>query len=114
MNPHTRVVALSSVTSGTSQPFNASPYRSLTAYVQGTGTTSSGTIIIETADWDALTTQTYSGTWSELTTVNASDVNSGKQKAVSFTSRAYGFVRARIGTSIGGGGSVSVSFRAVE
>lgn len=91
----------------TSEPINCLPYPHVTVYVIGEGTTSSGTVIIETADFNPSTERTYSGTWAELATVNASDVNSDKQKAVSFTARAYSQVRTRIGTVIGGGGTIS-------
>lgn len=80
----------------------------LAVYVTGTGTTSSGVITIETADFDPSTASTYTGTWSAITTVNASDVTGGAQKYVALTVAAYTQIRARVSTAIGGGGSVSV------
>lgn len=108
-----RIVLLDAKTAGTSVPVDVRAYTHLTAYVKGTGTTSSGTVVIETADYDPKAEPVYSGTWSELTTVNASDVSGGAVKAVSFTARAYCMVRHRIGTSIGGGGTVSTTLVAV-
>ncbi|HEX7936766.1 MAG TPA: hypothetical protein VF573_27345 [Paraburkholderia sp.] len=81
-------------------------------YAKGTDTTSSGVITIEECDYNPAVEQDYTGTWSSIATVNASDVTGGAQKAVHLALGAYGFVRARISTAIGGGGSVSVVLRA--
>lgn len=98
----------------------AVPMAGMTAvvfYVTGTGTTSSGVITIEEGEWwdgpDTPFAQTpYAGTWSPITTVDASDVSGGQQKAIHLPVAAYGFLRARISTVIGGGGSISVVVRA--
>lgn len=87
-------------------PFNASGYPYFTFWIKGTGTTSSGVITLEEADWGP-TEGVYAGTWSSITTVNASDVSGGKQKAVHITANAH-FYRARISTAIGGGGTIAV------
>jgi hypothetical protein len=88
--------------------FNAqqSPY--VTFYITGNGTTSSGVVTIEEADWNVAKDTPFSGTWSEITTVNASDVSGGVQKAIHLPVANYHFVRPRISTVIGGGGTVSV------
>lgn len=70
--------------------------------VIGTGTTSSGVIHLECAP-----TMGYTGTWSPITTVNASDVTGGAVKSV-FATGCFNAVRARISTVIGGGGTVTV------
>lgn len=83
----------------------------LTFYVIGSGTTSSGVITIEEAWYDPSLfggTGGYGGTWSSMTTINASDVTGGAQKAYHPSFGAYKWVRARISTAIGGGGNISV------
>lgn len=96
-------------------PVDCSHYPYVVAYITGNGTTSSGVITFEEADWNPATNPPYSvtGGWSALTTVNASDVTGGLQKAVHFPNAAYAFIRPRISTVIGGGGSVSVVFRGI-
>lgn len=91
-------------------PFNASGYPFITFWIKGTGTTSSGVITLEEADYGPNDT-VYSGTWSSITTVNASDVSGGKQKAVHVTSNGH-FYRPRISTAIGGGGTIAVEITA--
>ncbi len=88
-------------------PFDATQCPHVTVWVKGTGTTSSGVVTIEEADYSE-TDPVYSGTWSSLTTVNASDVTAGKQLAVHLAVADYRFIRPRISTVIGGGGSVTV------
>ncbi len=78
----------------------------VTIAVQGIGTTSSGVLTIEEAYYPIPTTP-YSGTWSTLTTVNASDVTGGKQQIVHLTG-SFWAVRARISTVIGGTGTLTV------
>ena len=95
----------------TGVPFDASGYPYLTFWIKGTGTTSSGVVTIEEADYDPKVETVYSGTWSSITTVNASDVSGGKQKAVHVTANTH-WVRPRISTAIGGGGTVAVEITA--
>lgn len=103
---------LSAVTTGTSAAIDASDFESMTFYLVSTGTTSSGTVILEEADWDPHGGTPYSGTWSAIATINASTFTGGAQVGYHVQApTAYGFVRARIGTSIGGGGTVSVALR---
>jgi hypothetical protein len=45
--------------------------------------------------------------------VNASDVSGGKQKVITISNIAYTWVRTRITTVIGGGGTVSTTLVAV-
>lgn len=93
-----------------SLPVDCSGFPHVTIYVTGTGTTSSGVVTIEEAFIPAATyAASYTGTWSVLTTVNASDVTGGAQKAVHLAVSAYASVRTRISTVIGGGGSVSTA-----
>lgn len=78
-----------------------------TYVVQGNGTTSSGVITFEEASYTDPTAP-YSGTWSSITTVNASDVTGNAQKFVHIAATANAYTRPRISTVIGGGGTVSV------
>lgn len=92
-------------------PFDASAYPEVTFWIKGTGTTSSGVVTLEEADYDPKTTKVYDGTWSSITTVNASDVSGGKQKAVHYSANSH-WVRPRISTAIGGGGTIAVEITA--
>lgn len=85
--------------------------QNIVIYISGSGTTSSGVITIEEADWDPSTAQDYTGTWSTIQTVNASDVSGGAQKAIHLSQGCYAWVRARVSTVIGGGGTVSAVLR---
>ena len=76
----------------------------------GNGTTSSGVIKIEEA-FHAANCMPYSGTWSELYSVNASDVTGGAQKIVHLPQAALFPIRVRISTVIGGGGGISAALR---
>ena len=101
-----------------SQPVDVEGRTSVTFYVTGTGTTSSGVVTLETSMPVGSATnpqevQDYAGTWSAITTVNASDVTGGQQKFVSISPSAFSRVRARVSTVIGGGGSISVGLVAV-
>lgn len=84
----------------------------VTIYWTGTGTTSGGTLVLETADYDPNTEAPYAGTWFALQTVNAADVSGGKTKAV-YTVGCFSVVRTRIATDITGGGSISTTIIAV-
>lgn len=83
----------------------------LTFYIIGNGTTSSGVITLDESVF--VDDQPYGGTPSAITTVNASTVSGNNQSAIHVAVGAYGWVRARISTAIGGGGTVSVVLVAV-
>lgn len=104
-----RLVSLSvaSIDETIGRPFDASGYPYVTVWIKGTGTTSSGVVTIEEAYYDSNVDGIYTGTWSPITTVNASDVTGGAQKAVHLPVANYQWVRPRISTVIGGGGSVT-------
>ena len=110
----TRVVQFTGVsddeTIGTWVDCSQSPY--VVVFIKGTGTTSSGVITIEEVDYDPHTQVITGQTPSSITTVNASDVSGGLQKAIHLTVGAYAFVRCRISTAIGGGGTVEAVIRA--
>lgn len=105
-----RTPLLTQVTAGTSQGQPVLPYENLTIYLKGDGTIATGTVIIEEADF----AQGYSAgteTWSAVTGASPLDctmVSGGAQQAYQLPIGVYHYVRARIGTTVTGGGSVSV------
>lgn len=107
-----RVTLLKQVTvdETTSVPVDCRGLSAITLYLFGHGTTSSGSITFEEADKDpSKTIDGYDGTWAAVgTAVAASGVTGGKVLATHFAAGAYGLIRARIDTVIGGGGSISV------
>lgn len=85
-------------------------------YLTSAGVTSSGVVTIEEAapkDFSSSTTPPVFGAgtagYSVVTTKNAADFTGGLQVAVHLTPAAYCFVRARISTTIGGGGTISAN-----
>lgn len=77
-----------------------------TVYLQSIGTTSSGVITLEEAHWFDDETP-YGGTWSTITTINASSFTGGAQLAYHLPSPCqYRHFRVRVSTAIGGGGTV--------
>ncbi len=94
---------------------DARGYANVTFYTTGIGTTSSGVITFEECDSLTATqpSQPYNagtGKFSVVDTRNAVDVNGGAQVADHFPpNAAYGFVRGRISTAVGGGGTVTVT-----
>lgn len=84
----------------------------LTFYLSSSGTTSSGVVSLEEMmpvgePGGQVPGQPFSGTCSTITTVNASSFTGDAQVAVHLTVGAYAFVRARVSTAIGGGGTIS-------
>lgn len=90
----------------------------VTFYVTGNGTTSSGVISYEEAAPKDMGVNggvnpppvfgATTGGYSLISTSNASDVTGGLQQAVHLPVKSYFYVRARISTAIGGGGTISV------
>jgi hypothetical protein len=82
----------------------------VTAYLQSSGTTSSGVVSFEEMAPATVGGQPFgasTGNYSVISTANASDFTGGAQKAYHLPEAAYTFVRMRISTAIGGGGSIS-------
>jgi len=88
----------------------------VTFYLSSNGTTSSGVITIEEAAPEDFTNWAPPSPpnipWAVdkcavVTTVNASTISGASQVPVHLSAAAYCFVRARISTAIGGGGTVS-------
>lgn len=85
-----------------SSTFSAGGLRKIVIYLDGTGTINAGVITVEEAHDDA-----YAGTWSLIDDTNATDLSAGKEVAVHLPEAGYGYVRVRISTEVGGGGSVT-------
>lgn len=88
-------------TTGNGTAVDVSKAYAVTIYCEGTGTTSGGVITIE----EARDTAT-AGTWSALTTINATQVTGGADIAVHLNG-VYIAVRARISSTITGGGTIT-------
>ena len=102
----------------TSKPVDCRGRTHVTVYLSGAGTTSSGVISIEESmpagtPGGQVPAQSYSGTWSLISAVNASTVTGGAMAAQHLTISSYGWIRVRITTVIGGGGSISAGLVAV-
>lgn len=122
-----RVVLLNAVTTGTSGAVSLKDYVAPALYIIGTGTISTGTLVVEEADWDESLASTYAGTWSTIyfivppatTAVSAIDLTAltggspGKQQSLKLRGpNAYGYFRVRVGTDVtGAGGTVTVVLR---
>lgn len=91
-----------------SQPVDLRGYSNFTVFQTGAGTITSGVLTIEEAAYDPHAVGAYGGTWSSITTLDPTQVSGGATQAYHAASdRAYSFVKARISTAIGGGGSLS-------
>ena len=107
------------VTTGTSQPENATPYTCVAVYVTGFGTISAGTLLIEEADWADEAVSPFGGTWSTTETIDLTTVDggstTGNQAKVIVPSAAPGpyafrWLRARFSVDVSGtGGQVAVT-----
>jgi hypothetical protein len=87
----------------------------VTVCIQGTGTLSSGNLVIEEAFYNTALlpdgSQTpeppFAGTWSVIQTINALDVTGGAQQLVHIMGSIWA-LRVRCSVILAGGGSVSV------
>ena len=77
----------------------------ITIVLQSTGTTSGGTVTIEHAYYD-VNGPAYTGTWSQVALVNASDFTGTAQKIFHYPG-SFWAIRTRVSSDITGGGSVS-------
>ncbi len=85
--------------------YDFSGFTSGVFYVVPTGTVTSGVVTIEESY-----AANYTGAWSTISASAA--IGTGVQQALhlNVSANAYKFVRCRISTAIGGGGTVSVYF----
>lgn len=80
----------------------------VTIAVQGNGTISAGTLVIEESYGQDSAAGEYAGTWSTLATIDLTTLTGGEQVVVHFAGSVW-HLRARIGTAVSGaGGSVDV------
>jgi hypothetical protein len=101
---------LNAVTSGTSQPIDTRRYNNLTVYIASTGTVSGGTLLIEEAFYDPSQTSIYSLTWSQVKSLTGgTDFGTNSQTAYHPTTGAFNHVRARVSSTITGGGTITVT-----
>lgn len=96
-------ISLDEATTGTGLPKAFNDSRQVNWLVEGSGTIDGGTVVIESAH-----DQNYAGTWNELDSVDASTLTGGKLYGNTYPMPPGGFVRARIGTNITGGGNITV------
>jgi hypothetical protein len=92
-------------TAGTSAPIRAEGRQLISFYFVSTGTTSSGTFLIEEAYYPP-DEPVYAGTWSLIQTVLASAFTGGAQIAYHLNPTALASFRVRQTVNVGGGGSV--------
>ena len=94
--------SLTAQTTGTGEsiPINAS--KQAMWEVQGVGTITSGEVKIETAG-----TFDYTGQWNEIGSVLGTDISGGKSLGGTYPAPPGNFMRARISTTIAGGGTTT-------
>lgn len=103
-------LSLNSVTAvGAGKPKAFNDCRQTNWLVEGSGTISSGTVIIESAHaFD------YAGVWNLLDTVDASTLSGGALYGNTFPHIPGGFARARVSVQIQGGGQISVRLNGLQ
>jgi hypothetical protein len=102
-------IALEEATTGTGRAIAFNDCRQVNWLVEGEGTISGGTVIIESAH-----ASDYSGTWNELDSIDASTLSGGKLSGNTFPHVPGGFVRPRISSNITGGGTVTVRLNGLQ
>ena len=108
------VPLLDDATTGTSGSVPCHGFPNVAINIEGSGTISAGTLVIEEAWFNAAQANTYSGTWSQIeSSIDLTAVSGGEQQIVHLPSpNAYANVRVRLTATVTGGGSVSVSLEA--
>lgn len=102
-------ISLDEVASGTGSAKAFNDCRQVNWLVEGDGTINGGTVIIESAH-----SLDYAGVWNELDVINAVDLTNGKLYGNTYPMPPGGFVRARIGGPITGGGSITVRLNGLQ
>ncbi len=78
-----------------------------TFYIEGTGTTSGGTVLLEECS-----DESFAGTWSIIQTITASTQLTGGLCLAVHAPAVYGVIRARISSAITGGGTIAMTILA--
>jgi hypothetical protein len=101
---------LSAVTSGTGAELAINGlYRNITCYISSTGTIAGGAVTLEEAPSSA-----YAGTWAVIGSATNVPTSGNQVAVIRATQGAYAYVRARISTSVSGGGSATVRIIATD
>lgn len=95
--------AASTVAAGVGGDVDARGCTVLAVYQTGVGTISGGALVIETAADSG-----YAGTWSQVLTLDPTDVSGGKTQGIALPTGAYNWLRGRITTDLTGGGTITV------
>lgn len=99
------LILLDAVTTGTSKPVaTGETAKDVVFTFTSIGTTSGGTILIEESD-----TPSYPGTWSQLASQAASGFTGTVKLCYHIQLGASGWVRARVSSTITGGGTATVT-----
>lgn len=88
---------------GTGRAIAFNDCRQVNWIVEGSGTISDGTVVIESAH-----AHDYGGTWNQLDEIDATTLTGGALYGNTFPMVPGGFCRARISDNITGGGSITV------
>lgn len=110
--------SLNASTTGAGTPVDCSQVRDITAWVIGSGTISTGTLIFEeayyNAGWESGNAPSVSTptVWSQLpnASIACTEVTTGAQKAYQLPPGKYAYVRPRLSAAVTGGGSITVVF----
>lgn len=102
------VASLSAVTTGTGTAIAFNSCKQVSWFTTYSGTTSGGEITIEHAP-----TIDYAGTWQPLDVISAADLSTGAAGSGTYPG-VLSFVRARITSSITGGGTVTVYLNGLQ
>lgn len=102
LNESRRTTLLSAVRTGTSDWVNVSAFRNLVFFFRTDGNPGAGTCIIEEGDFDPSQSSPPNVTYSAIVTVDIDGAvgTDGQYAYHTASSRAYSFVRARIGTDV--------------
>lgn len=90
-----------------SAPFKVAGYTHIVFYIICNGTVSSGAVTYQEAPEDPATHLPFSGTWAAIGSA-VSPTSSAGISATHLTVGAYDYVRARVSTAIGGGGTITL------
>ena len=96
-------ISLNAATTGTGTAIAFNDCRQVNWLLEGSGTISGGTVVIESAH-----ARDYPGVWNPLDEIDMSTLSGGKLYGNTFPHVPGGFVRARISATIQGGGNGTI------